>query len=318
MNPIVTLTLNPCIDQITGSNRIEPDRKLRMDQPQYEPGGGGINVSRAIRRLGGDTCAVYAAGDRIGSKLSELLDEKSVTHRVIGIKGNTRINLNIHVHDSDRLYRFIMPGPEIHEDEINRCQTVLLEEAQQAEYAVISGSMPPGASDTTYAQFTQTLKKRGKRVILDSSGESLRKTLDQGAYLIKPNLRELSEITGEQFGSDRQVEQTSRKLLEDHDVDVILLSLGGGGAMLITHDLAEHIATPTVTLRSKVGAGDSLVAGLTLSLARQWDLIDAARFGVAAGAAAVMTPGTELCRRGDVEKLFEQMTQNMHKEYSRE
>jgi 6-phosphofructokinase 2 len=132
--------------------------------------------------------------------------------------------------------------------------------------------------------------------------------VEQGVYLIKPNLRELRELAGESLDSDQQIAEAARALIDQGAVKIVLVSLGGAGAMLVTADAAERIATPTVTIRSKVGAGDSLTGALALSLGRGDDLRRAVRFGIAAGAAAVMTPGTELCRREDTERLFSEMT----------
>ena len=310
MNPIVTLTLNPCLDQITGVDRVEPDRKLRMNAPRYEPGGGGINVARAIHRLGGETLAVHTAGGPMGELLGELLDKEAVNHSAVEIEGNTRINPNVFEHGSDRLYRFIMPGPTIAPDALDRCGDCLLEAISQADYLVISGSLPPDVPDRTYVDIASRARASGKRVLLDTSGDALKRAVGQGVYLIKPNLRELRELTGEALDSDRQIADAGRKLIAEQAVEVVLVSLGGGGAMLITADQAERIATPTVTIRSKVGAGDSLTGALALSLGRGDGLRRAAQFGIAAGAAAVMTPGTELCRREDTERLFNEMTES--------
>jgi len=127
-------------------------------------------------------------------------------------------------------------------------------------------------------------------------------------FLVKPNVRELGELVDAELTSEQQQLAAARDLIRQGRCEVVVLSLGAGGALLITADNGEHIRTPTVPIRSKVGAGDSMVAGIVLGLSRDLTLSDAVRYGVAAGAAAVMTPGTELCRREDTERLFEQMS----------
>jgi 6-phosphofructokinase 2 len=316
MTPIVTLTLNPTVDLITGVDRVEPDRKLRMDPPRYDPGGGGINVSRAVHRLGGSTFALYTAGGPMGELLERLLTEEQINSRSIAIDdGNTRVNPNIFEHGSDRIYRFIMPGPRLDKSAIGQCHQLVMDAAQNAEYLVISGSLPEGVPEDTYADIINDLREFDCRVLLDTSGDALKRALDSGAYLIKPNLRELSNVTGRDFDSDHDIVAAAQGLIDQREVEVLFVSLGGGGALVVTHDDADRIATPTVTVRSRVGAGDSLMAGLALSLARGWDLSKAARFGIAAGAAAVMTPGTELCRREDTERLFDKMTNSLQDQH---
>ncbi len=310
MKPIVTLTLNPCLDQITSVDRVEPDRKLRMDQPHYEPGGGGVNVSRAIRRLGGETRAIHTCGGPDGGRLNRLLDGEDVPHEAIDIEGDTRVNANVFESGSDRLYRFIMPGPKAEDALIDACLAALDATMSSADYVVISGSLLPGLSGSAYANLAAHVGEASKRVLLDCSGAALREAVSRGVYFIKPNFRELSELAERTLDSDRDVEEAASRLVQEREVAVVMVSLGGGGAMLVTGERVERVAAPTVTIRSRIGAGDSLMAGVALALGRGRDLVEAARLGVAAGAAAVMTPGTELCRREDTEGLYELMSQS--------
>lgn len=318
MNTILTLTVNPCLDQITAVDRVEPNRKLRMDEPIYEPGGGGINVARAIHRLGGSAFALYVSGGSSGRTLGDLLNEEGVAHRAVSREQATRINHNVFEHDSDRLYRFIMPGPPTTGEVLDRCRQALDDHLEPSAYVVISGSLPPGLPDETYAELAAHLRRHDVRLLLDSSGQSLQHAIRRGVYLIKPNLRELRDLTGEPLDSDPQIAEAGRQLIADNDVEVVLISLGAGGVMLVTEHQTERLAAPTVEIRSRVGAGDSLVAGLALALARGWELPRAARFGVAAGTAAVTTPGTELCRRQDTERHFQNIHPHPTTEFSNE
>jgi 6-phosphofructokinase 2 len=161
--------------------------------------------------------------------------------------------------------------------------------------------------DDTYAAVAEAAHALGARPILDTSGAALRRAMDAGWYLLKPNLRELEQLAERPLDSEPEQRDAARGFIEQGWCEVVVLSMGAAGALLITADRTEHVRSPTVPIRSRVGAGDSMVAGLALALARDLNLHDAVRFGVAAGAAAVTTPGTELCHRSDTERLFEQL-----------
>jgi 6-phosphofructokinase 2 len=190
---------------------------------------------------------------------------------------------------------------------VEACLDVLRDLDPAPDYLVASGSLPRGVPDDTYAAVAEAAHALGARPILDTSGAALRRAVEAGWYLLKPNLRELEQLAERSLDTETQRIEAAQNFLDQGWADVIVLSMGASGALLITPDRAEHIRSPTVPIESRVGAGDSMVAGLALALARDLDLSAAAHFGVAAGAAAVMTPGTELCRRADTERLFERM-----------
>jgi 6-phosphofructokinase 2 len=306
--PIVTLTLNSCLDQVSKVDRVEPDRKLRGSSPEYHPGGGGLNVARAVGNLGGQARAVYTSGGHTGKLLDDLLEQKQIERETVRIEGMTRINLNVAETGSDRMFRFIMPGPSLSEDEVNAAIDRTVEVMADSDYLVVSGSVPEGVSEAVYGRLAEKLTNTDSRLLLDTSGESLRQALDFGVYLIKPNLRELSDLVGKQLDSDPAIVEAAQDVINRSSVQAIVVSLGGGGAYLVTRDEAVKYASPTVTIRSRVGAGDSLVAGLAVALSRADDLADAVQYGIAAGAAAVQNPGTELCHREDTDRLFDQTT----------
>jgi len=309
---IVTLTLNPSVDLILDVERVQPEKKLRTSEPQYHAGGGGINVSRVVDRLGGRTVAVYTSGGATGELLQGALDAEGLDHRPITIRGRTRLNPNVMETSTGSNFRFILPGPHLSIEQIDRCVDEAL--ALNATWLVLSGSLPPGADSSTYRRIPDRLADRDVRVVVDASGPSLREALKSKVYLVKPNLRELSDLVGRELEGDRAVVAAARELVGDGPAEVVVVSLGGGGAMVVTLDAARKLTSPSVKVRSAIGAGDSMVAGMTLALARGWDAVAAARYGIAAGAAAVKTPGTELCHADDVEQLHREMLEHERSE----
>jgi 6-phosphofructokinase 2 len=304
---IITLTMNPTIDINAQVEQVIPERKLRCSAPRYEPGGGGINVSRAIKKLGGESIALYLSGGSNGKFLNELLDNEEIENRPISIEDTPRENIIIREESSDQQFRFGMPGPEISKQDWQRCLDELENVMTKSDYLIASGSLPAGAPTDFYARVAEIGKRFDARVIVDTTGEPLCAAVEEGVFMIKPNMRELRDLAGREIEKENQIEKVAKQILANNQCEVVVVSLGAGGAFLVSEDLTEHLRSPTVPIRSKVGAGDSMVAGIVLSLSQGKSLVKSVQFGVAAGAAAVMTPGTELCRKEDTEQIFERM-----------
>ena len=307
MKTIVTITLNPAIDKSSSVAHVVAERKLYCKAPRFEPGGGGVNVSRAIKKLGGEALLLYPAGGLTGRRLQELLDEEGMNHQPFPIEGVNRESLVILEESTGQQYRFGMPGPQVQKEE---WETFIREFASietPPDYVVASGSLPPGAPLDFYAQVARVGKKRGAKVIIDALGEVLDAALREGVFLLKPNVREFRDLVGNEIKEESQIKAEARKMVKNGRCEVLVISLGAAGALVVSEEFVEHILPPTVPIVSKVGAGDSMVAGIVLSLARGNPLRESVLFGVAAGTAAVMTPGTELCRRHDAEQLYEGM-----------
>lgn len=301
---IVTLTMNPAIDKGTSVDKVVPEDKLRCDRPTYEPGGGGINVTRAIRKLGGESTALYLCGGFTGQMLQNLLTDEGIDHQPIPINGFTRENLIVLETSSEKQYRFGMPGPEVREAEWQSVLEALKNLVPAPEYLVLSGSLPAGVPSDFYARVARLFNPQETRIILDTSGKSMSGGIQESVYLVKPNLRELEQLAGRALEDEDAQIDTLRGLMNDHKIEVGVLSLGAGGALLVQRSGSQFFRSPTVPIISKVGAGDSMVAGLTLGLSHGLSIEDSVRYGVSAGAAAVMTPGTELCRKEDTERLY--------------
>lgn len=308
MDVIVTLTMNPTIDKSATVKQIIADQKLRCNPPRYEPGGGGINVSRAIKRLAGQSMALYPAGGAIGHMLQDLLDQEELNHRPLPIKNQTRQNFTAFEESSERQFRFGMPGPQLEAAEWQRSLDELSSLEPEPDYIIASGSLPPGVPADFYARLARLGRDRGCRVVVDTKGEALRQAADAGVYLLKPNLRELNQLAERELKDEAEREAVAKELVERGNNELVVISLGAAGALLVSPDGTERVRAPTVPIRSKIGAGDSTVAGIILALARGRPLSEAVRYGVAAGAAAVMTPGTELCGVEDTDELYEEIS----------
>ncbi len=308
MKNIVTLTMNPSIDKSSSVEHVIAERKLYCKTPHYEPGGGGVNVSRAIKKLGGESILLYPAGGLSGPLLKDLLDQEGLNHQPFLIEGTTRENLIVLEESTGQQYRFGMPGPTLVDVEWERCLYELTNRNPKPDYIVASGSLPPGVPPDFYARIALIGRQINAKVIVDASGEALKLALQEGIYLIKPNVREFRELVGGEIKEESQIKSAAKTIVESGQCEAIVISLGAAGAIVASKEAVEHIVPPTVPIISKVGAGDSMVARIVLSLAQGRLLKEAVRFGIAAGTAAVMTPGTELCRREDTERLYEQMT----------
>jgi 6-phosphofructokinase 2 len=304
MKRIVTLTMNPAIDANSSVPHVSAEKKLRCTEPTHEPGGGGINVSCAIQILGAQSLALYAAGGAFGDLLRSLLDAKGLHHRHVPVKGTTRENITVLEEASNTQYRFIMPGPTLSPEEWNGCLDVISSLSPRPDFIVASGSLPPGVPRDFYARTARLAQDMGAKLILDTRGQALLEAVRQGVYMVKPNMRELQEFARREIEDEPLQEQTAMEMVESESCQVVVVSLGRAGALLTSRDGCRRLRAPAVPVKSKVGAGDSMVAGIVLSLARGTSLEEAVLFGVAAGRAAVMTPGTQLCRKEDTERLF--------------
>jgi 6-phosphofructokinase 2 len=289
--------------------QVISNRKLRCETPLYRPGGGGINVSRAIKRLGGDSVALYPVGGTNGDILTHLLDEEGVRHHPVPVKGPIRENLLIEEKSSSEHYHCIMPGPQLDESEWNQCLEELSSIEPKPDYIVGSGSLASGVPDDFYARLAEIASDLEARFVLNTSGEALSPAVENGVYLLKLTMRTLRELTGEEIKDEEAQEQSAMQIIANGQSDIVVVSLGKAGALIASAKGTERWRAPSVSEKSDVGAGDSMVAGIVLKLAGDESLDKAVCFGLAAGTATVMTPGAELCRPEDVEELYDKMVQ---------
>jgi 6-phosphofructokinase 2 len=308
MADVVTLTMNPSVDLSVSVERVVPFRKLRCAADRRDPGGGGINVARVTKRLGADVTAIYPAGGTLGQLLRRLVDEEGIPASTASIAGETREDFTVHEQSSGAQYRFVLPGPPLAEQEWRACLDMVAALDSRTRFVVGSGSLPPGVPDDFYRRVAQLAKSSSRKIIVDSSGPALRAALGAGVYLIKPSLNEFRGLMG---GAPLETEAdwiTAGRLLVDRgQVEVVALTLGDRGALLVTRDRVLRAQALAIKPASVVGAGDSFLGAMTWSLAAGHPLETAFRYGVAAGSAALLMPGTELCRRDDVERLVNEV-----------
>ena len=306
MKPVLTLTLNPAVDVSTSTERVREEKKLRCSTVTREPGGGGVNVARVMARLGTPARCLVTTGGTTGEELRRLLTLEGIAHEAVPLTGLTRESVTVFERATGHQYRFVMAGPELSEAEWRR---VLVETERMIEGAgmlVASGSLPPGVPDDFVARLVELCRPRGVRLVLDVSGPPLRRALEAGGvFLVKPNHRELRELAGRELAWPGQYEAFARELVERGAVEVVVVSHGHLGALIVAAGERFLLPALEVEVRSAVGAGDTYVGGLVTALARDEPLRSAARLGAAAAAATLLTPGTGLCRREDVERLLE-------------
>jgi len=303
MHKIVTITLNPSIDKSTRVKAIMPEKKLRCEPPKFEPGGGGVNVSRAIKKLGGHSSAIYFAGGYSGEFFRSLLDLENISSIVVPIQEYTRENMIVVDESNNFQYRFGMPGPHVSEHEIERFFD-LFNEIEGAEYVIASGSLPMGIKDSFFGRLAHLCHNKHAKLIVDTSGEPLRKAINEGVYMIKPNLGELSMLNGVDGLNDNDIVDAARNIIKRNGAEVIVVSMGPAGAVLVTANEVINSIAPTVHKKSTVGAGDTMLAGIVLALSQGLNWKEILHYGIAAGTATTMNEGTELCKKDDVERLF--------------
>ncbi len=303
MKTIATLTMNPAIDVAYEADRVFHTRKIRARQEHYDPGGGGINVSRVIARLGGTARAYYLSGGATGATLDRLLDIHQMVRSRILIAGDTRISTSVFERETAKEYRFVPRGPTVSPSEWQACLDHL--DDIKCDILVASGSLPEGAPDDFYCRVQAIASRQNFQLILDSSGSALRASVASGGlYLIKPSLGELEQLAGHPLEDRAAIASAAAAIVRQGQAQYVAVTLGRDGAMLAQDSGVLYLPAIAVETNSAVGAGDSFLAAMTFALACDQDVVAAFRYGIAAGAATILTPGTGLCHRDDVERLY--------------
>ena len=308
MKKIITLTLNPALDKSISVARLVPEKKLQCSDAKVEPGGGGINVSRAIHKLGGESEAVFLSGGYTGKHFETLMTRERIHSVALPVQGDMRENFVVLDTSADLQYRFGMQGPMVTEEEWKQVLTHIQNETA-IDYIVASGSLPPGVPVDYFGRLAVIAQQKNAKLIVDTSGEALQHAVKEGLFLIKPNLGELSNLYGKEKLAKEEILNAARSIIAGGGCEVMVVSMGAEGAMLITHDKRLQVKSPKVIIQSTVGAGDSMVGAMVLALSQEWSMEDVLYYGVAAGTAATLNAGTELCKKEDTERLFKELKQ---------
>lgn len=304
MTAIVTLTMNPALDVTTSTPAIEPTHKLRCAAPRYDPGGGGINVARTIVRLGGDVLAIFPSGGATGAYLTRLMEREAVPTQVIPIAGTTRESFAVTDEGSGEQFRFVLPGPRLVAGERRACFEAVAAALPAPKWLVAGGSLPPGVGDAFYAELAGLCRARGIRFVLDTSGSALAACRGANAFLIKPSVSELASLVGGPLESESAELEAALAIRSLGYAENVVVSLGARGALVVTAGDHVRMPAPQITARSGVGTGDAMLGAIVYKLAQGIPMAAAVRYGIAAGAAAALAPGTQLMRLADVDRLY--------------
>lgn len=303
---IATVTLNPSLDKTVTVEGLVVDEANRWTSLRRDPGGKGINVSRVLHELGNETIAYGFIGGIDGQTLEHLLEQQGVPCDFTSIRGQIRSNFIITNLKTRRQTRIDAPGPRISRNELGNLMDKITHIEPKPDFLVLAGSVPPGVPDDIYKQIIEETKKHGVKTVLDSDDEWLKEGIKAKPDVIKPNVHETEELLGEKLRDEAAIIQ-ALKTLVDEGIEVVAISRGKDGLIVANGGEILKVIPPQVEIRSTVGAGDSAVAGLVLKLSQGDGIEEACRLAVAAGTAATLTPGTELCRRQDVERLLPQV-----------
>lgn len=303
MSSVVTVTFSPCIDKSASVPVMVPEKKLLCSYPKLEPGGGGINVARVLKRLGVQATAIYPSGGYSGKFLDHLMQKEGIPSVVIETEKETRENIIIVDESTNNQYRFGMPANALNEGEWKKCLAAV-EAMDQVNFLVVSGSIPPGVSLNLFEELSAIAKMKNAKLVIDTSGPALKEAVKHGVYMLKPNLGELGILAGTGRIEINMAEKTARDVIDKYDCRVVVVSMGKDGAILITREESFTVKPPEISRKSTVGAGDSMVAGMICSLVNRNNLRQALQYGVACGTAATMNAGTELCHKEDADILF--------------
>lgn len=303
--PVVTLTLNPALDLSTDVPALIPDVKLRCSEPLLDPGGGGLNVSRAIAALGGESLALVALGGLTGDRLAGLIRAEGVPFLALTAPGETRQSLTVTAQATGQQFRFMLPGPKWSEPDQERVFTLLRASARPGAYGVISGSQPPGVPVDFPARLARAMP--GLNVVLDTSGPALVEAVAHpipDLDILRMDGDEAESLAGRKLETRRDTADFAQSLVKAGVAKTVIVARGADGSVLVDHRQRIFAKAAKVKVKSTVGAGDSFVAGFILSRARGRGPAEALAMATAAASAAVTTDATQLCRREDVERLL--------------
>ena len=304
---ILTITLNPTVDFCTTSPEITPGAKLRCSEPQIDPGGGGINVARAVKLLGGQATALVAIGGATGAHLLQLLALEGVPTVAFQGPGETRQSMSVINAGNGEQFRFVMPGPVWTEADVPRALASVDQATGEDTLVVLSGSQPPGVAKDFPSILAGHVGDREARLIVDTSGPALFHLVEEpqaALHVLRMDGPEGEELAGRSLASRKDTADFAQSLVRRGVAKIVIVARGPDGSVLATADNRWHAVNPPVEVVSTVGAGDSFVGAFTLALAGAEPEQECLRWGVAAASAAVMSDATRLCDPETTKRLL--------------
>lgn len=301
---ITGVCLNPSFDKTVEVDALALGEVNRIRSVRVDMGGKGVNVAVVARRLGLNALCIGCMGEQGAQHFTRLMDEEGLPHRFLTVPGAVRTNLKVVSRDGKGVTELNEPGAPLSGKAMEDFFALAKEEAARSEYVVLTGSLPPGCPDNTYGELIRAMG--GTRCILDAGGPVLRLGAEAGPFLLKPNLAELEQALGAQLRTLRAIRDAALIFLRKGASHVVV-SMGAMGAMYVSEARTLYAPALRVEARSTVGAGDAMVGGMLLGLQKSGDMAQAFRYGIAAGAASVMTEGTQLIHPEDFERLVSQV-----------
>ncbi len=304
---IGTITLNPSIDQHLVVRDLVKDDANRAEAVFWYPGGKGANVSKVVRELANKTRAYALIGGIPGEYWKDLMKGLDIPFSAVPIQDNTRINTIVTDLKEGSPTRISAPGPKISEKDLGRFLKKLLSIRPKPSFWALGGSLSLGMKLSTYRDFIFKLQKDGVPCLLDTDNEALKLGIQAKPFIIKPNEYEMNRLMGQRLESVTDYLGAARSLVRQ-GTRIVIVSLGARGALFVTEKEAFHVLTPEISVKSKVGAGDSLIGGFLVGLHKKLSLKEAARLGVAASTSAVMWEAPRLCFRRDIPGLLKRIS----------
>ena len=302
---ITTICLNPCFDRTVEVDSLQISRVNRIRSARDDLGGKGINVAVVAKRLGLDVQCLGLMGKEGSVELGEMMDRERLTHHFLPVPGRVRTNMKIYSRDGQGVTELNEPGSPLNPEILEQFTAIAEEATRDSNMIVMTGSLPPGCPEGTYRNLMKALE--GKKCILDTEGRELEMAAKGGhPFLIKPNLREMEATLGIELRTMRAIRDAALLFIR-LGVQHSVVSMGAMGAMYISAEKTLFAPALRVETKSTVGAGDAMIGGMLLGYEVEKDMAKAFRYGIAAGAASVMTEGTQLIVRSDFEKLLDQV-----------
>ncbi len=302
---ITTICLNPCFDKTVNVEKLLPGQVNRIRDARVDMGGNGINVAVVAKRLGLDVQCLGIMGENGAADLTAMMNREGLSHHFLTVPGHVRTNMKVYSLDGQGVTELDEPGTPLNEDNLHDFSRLAEQMTEGSEMVVLTGSLPPGCPEGTYRNLMTALN--GKKCILDTQGKELELASKHAhPFLIKPNLREMEATLGIELRTMRAIRDAALLFIR-LGVQHSVVSMGAMGAMYISSEKTLFAPALRVTTKSTVGAGDAMIGGMLLGYEIEKDMAKAFRYGIAAGAASVITEGTQLIVRSDFEKLLEQV-----------